>query len=293
MRGALQGRRPRLHLFALLQSQYLDVREPHVRARRRGSCARYRHGHGCGNDRDPRAAAFRRPRGGGESDVRLLPLRDRRPAAALRHHLDAGRRPRSRPVAKGDAAEHAHLLPRKPDQSDARRARHFRHRGNRAQGRRAAHRRQRVRDADLAEPARTRRRRRGVFGDQAHRRSGPLPRRHHPVVERFHPGAHPQLHAPDRPIDFAVQCVDAGEGAGNAGDPRAPADPKRCGDRRRAGAAPEDFAADLSGPRRSSAGGTGEEADARGLHPDRFRSEGRQAGGIPLPQRTEAVAHQQ
>ena len=60
-----------------------------------------------------------------------------------------------------------------------------------AHRRRAADRRQRVRDADLAEPADARRRRRGVFRDQAHRRPGPLPRRHHPVVGSVHRRAHP------------------------------------------------------------------------------------------------------
>ena len=46
----------------------------------------------------------------------------------------------------------------------------------------------------------------------------------------------------------------------------------------------EDLAADLSRPRRSSAGGAGEEADARRLDADRLRGEGRQAGRVPLPQ---------
>ncbi len=31
--------------------------------------------------------------------------------------------------------------------------------------------------------------------------------------ERFHPGAHPQVPAPDRPVDVAVQCLGAAEGA--------------------------------------------------------------------------------
>ena len=106
-------------------------------------------------------------------------------------YLHAGRRPRSRPVEEGDAAEHQKLLPGKPDQSDARRARYRRHRRDRASGRRAADRRQRVRDADLAEPADARRRCRGVFRDQAYRRPGPLPRRHHPVVGSLHRRAHP------------------------------------------------------------------------------------------------------
>ena len=168
--------------------------------------------------------------------------------------VDAGRRPRSRPVAQGDAAEHQKLLSGKPDQPDARRARYRRHRRDRPSGRRAADRRQRVCNADLAEPARARRRCRGVFGDQAHRRPGPLPRRHHPVVGSLHCRAHPHLHAPDRPVDVAVQRLGAAEGTGDAGDPRARADRDRGGDRRRAGAASEDLAADLSGPRRSSAG---------------------------------------
>ena len=81
---------------------------------------------------------------------------------------------------QGDAAEYQKLLPGEPDQSDARRARYRRDRRDRASGRRAADRRQCVRDADLAEPAGARRRRRGVFRDQAYRRPGPLPRRNDP-----------------------------------------------------------------------------------------------------------------
>ena len=126
MRGAVQGRGSRLSLFALFQSQHLDVRAPHDRARRRRSRARHRHRHGRGDHGHSGAAEGRRSRGGGEGDVRLLPLRGGRPAAALRHFVHAGRRPRSRPVAEGDAAEHQNLLPGKPDQSDARRARHRR-----------------------------------------------------------------------------------------------------------------------------------------------------------------------
>ena len=58
------------------------------------------------------------------------------------------------------------------------------------QARRAADRRQRVRDADLAKPAGARRRRRGVFRDQAYRRPGPLPRRHDPGLGSLHRRAH-------------------------------------------------------------------------------------------------------
>ena len=60
--------------------------------------------------------------------------------------------------------------------------------------------------------------------------------------------------------------------------------------RRCAGAASENLAADLSRPRRSSAGRTGEEADARRIDADRLRGQGRQGGGVPLPQRAEAGA---
>ena len=208
MRGAVQGRGPRLHLFALFQSQHLDVRAPHDRARRRRSRARHRHRHGRGDDRHSRAAESRRSRGGGEGDVRIVPLRGGGSAAALRHLVDPGRRPRSRPVAQGDAAEHQKLLPRKPDQSDARRARHRRHRGNRPCRRRAADRRQRICDADLAEPADLGCGCRGVFRHQAYRRPGPLPRRRHPVVGSVHRRTHPQFHAPDRPVDVAVQRLD-------------------------------------------------------------------------------------
>ena len=58
-----------------------------------------------------------------------------------------GTRPRA--VAQGGAAEHQDLLPREPDQSDARSARHRGDRRDRARGRRHAGGRQRVLDAAL------------------------------------------------------------------------------------------------------------------------------------------------
>ena len=142
--------------------------------------------------------------------------------------VDAGRRPRSRPVAArrcGRTPRRCFLeSPTNPtlDVLDIPRDRR-----DRASGRRAADRRQRVRDADLAEPADARRRRRGLFRDQAYRRPGPLPRRHHPVLGSLHRRAHPQLHAPDRPVDVAVQRLGAAEGAGDAGGARARADRDR------------------------------------------------------------------
>ena len=56
---------------------------------------------------------------------------------------------------------------------------------------------------------------------------------------------------------------------------------------RRAGAASENLAADLSGARRSPPGRDREEADARRLHADRLRDQGRQGGGVPHAQRAE------
>jgi O-succinylhomoserine sulfhydrylase len=44
----------------------------------------------------------------------------------------------------------------------------------------------------------------------------------------------------------------------------------------------EDLAADLSRPRRSPAGGAGEEADARRLDADRLRGQGRQGRRVPV-----------
>ena len=197
----------------------------------------------------------RRPCGGGEGDVRLLPLRGGGSAAALRHRVDAGRRPRSRPVAEGDAAEHQDAASwrarpiRRSTCSTSRAIAEIAHAG----GARL------IVDNVFAtpiwqSPLDARRRRRGLFRHQAHRRPGPLPRRHHPVVGSLHRRAHPQFHAPDRPVDVAVQRLGAAEGAGDAGGARARADRDRGARRRRAGAASEDLAADLSRPRRSSAG---------------------------------------
>ena len=61
----------------------------------------------------------------------------------------------------------------------------------------------------------------------------------------------------------------------------------------RARQASEDLAADLSRATGSSAGGAGEEADARRLDADRLRGQGRQAGRVPLPQRAADLAHLQ
>ena len=63
--------------------------------------------------------------------------------------------------------------------------------------------------------------------------------------------------------------------------------------RGRARQASEDLAADLSRAIGSSAGGAGEEADARRLDADRLRGQGRQGRRVPLPQRAADLAHLQ
>ncbi|MGY4465322.1 hypothetical protein ACVWWK_001004 [Bradyrhizobium sp. LB9.1b] len=78
------------------------------------------------------------------------------------------------------------------------------------------------------------------------------------------------------------------KGPGDAGRARARADRDGGAHRGRAGEPSEDFAAGVSRPRRSSAGGAGEEADARRLDAGRLRGQGRQAGCVPRAQRAQA-----
>ena len=223
-RAALQGRRAGLHLFALRQPDRRHVRGAHAPDGGRRSGAGDRQRHGRGHLGVPLLAQGRRPCGGGQGAVRLVPLRRRGPAAALRHHVDAGRRQRPQGVEAGGAQEHQGLLPGEPDQPDARRDRHRRRRRDRPQGGGEAGGRQCLRHAALPEAARARRRRGGLFGDQAHRRPGPLPRRGDPRRPAVHhrPPAH--LPAPDRPVDEPVQCLGAAQGAGDAAGARRAAD---------------------------------------------------------------------
>ncbi len=159
--------------------------------------------------------------------VRIVSLCGRGIAAALRRHLDAGRRHRSFAMEECGAAQHQDLLHGDAGQSDAGGDRYRGRREDRARRRRDRHRRQRVLDPALAEPAQARRRLRGLFDHQAYRRPGPLPRRHRAGLQQVHPGQHPQSAPPDRPVDVAVQCLGDAEGAGDARHPRAPADQSR------------------------------------------------------------------
>ena len=83
------------------------------------------------------------------------------------------------------------------------------------------------------------------------------------------------------------------ERSGNAAAAGGEADPERRGHRRPAGAACQNYAADLSGPRRPSAGRDNQKTDARRLELDRLRGRGRQGGGVPLPQCAADGAHHQ
>ena len=116
-------------------------------------------------------------------------------------------------MAKRGAQEHQGVLHGNADQSDAGGDRHRGGRRHRAQGRRQAGGRQRVRHAALPEPARARRRLRGLFGDQAHRRPGPRARRRHPGVGEIHHGPRAPAHPPDRAVAVAVQRLGAAERA--------------------------------------------------------------------------------
>ena len=260
-RGALQGRGARLHLFALRQPDRRHVREAHVRAGRRGGCPRHGVGHGGRHGGDPVQPQGRRPHRCGARAVRLLPLGDRDAGAEIRHRGDAGRRHRHRELGKGGPPEHQAVLPRKPDQPDARSDRH--RGGGRARqfDRRAAGRRQRLRHAAAAEAARARRAYRRLFGDQAHRRPGPLPRRHRALRQGVDRQESARLFPPHRAEPVALQRLDAAQGAGDAAGQGAPADGERRQDRRLPGRPAGDCARHLSRPRRPSAGRYRQEAD--------------------------------
>ena len=215
--AALQERRARLSVFAVLQSDRHDVRAAHGAPGRRGSGARDRDRHGRGQHRADGPVARRRSHRRLEAIVRLLPLHRRGPPAALRRHLDAGRRHRSRRLEEGGDEEHQDVLPGEPDQSQSRSARHRGDRQDRARRRRHAGGRQRVLDAAVPAAARARRRLRGLFGDQAHRRPGPLSRRRDPRLREIHRGPRADPDPADRAVAVTVQCVGAAQGPGDAG----------------------------------------------------------------------------
>ena len=190
---ALQGRGAGLPLFALRQSDGRDVRGAHGRARRRRSRARDRDRHGGGDA--SRCSASSRPA------ITWSPRRRCSAPAATWSRIScrataSPRRWSTAPISaqwkKAVRPNTKTVLPRKPDQSDAGGHRHRRGREDRPCGRRDAGGRQRVRDAAVPAAARARRGLRRLFGDQAHRRPGPLPRRRHPRLGEIHPGQRAQ-----------------------------------------------------------------------------------------------------
>ena len=119
-----------------------DVRGAHGAARRRRGCPRDGLGHGGRHGIADGPGQGRRPCRRCEGAVRLLPLRRRGPAAALRRRLHPRRRRGSRPVARRPAPEHQDPVPGIADEPDARAGRHRGSRRDRARGRRDARRRQ-------------------------------------------------------------------------------------------------------------------------------------------------------
>ena len=186
-RGPLQGRGPRLRLFPLRQSDRRHVRGAHVPAGgRRGEPRRRRAAW------PPSAAALVCDLKAGDHVVSsralfgscqyvvadLLPRFGVSSTLVDGTDLEAWRRCR--------AAGNAGLLPGEPVQSDAGTHRHRRRGGDRARRRGAAGRRQRLRHAAVPEAPGARGAYGGLFGHQAYRRAGALPRRHRAV--RREPG---------------------------------------------------------------------------------------------------------
>ena len=219
-RGALQER-GRLHLQPLRQPDGRHVRGAHAAAGGRAGRARHRHGHGRGHLLAAVLPQGRRPRRGRARAVRLVPLRGGGPVPALRHRLDAGRRPRPRGLAARHAPQHQGGVLRDAGQPDARPRRHRRRLGDRAQGRRAGRGRQRVRHAGAAEAAEARRRRRRLFRHQARRRPGPLPRRHRAGLAGLREGPPAQLPEAHRALAQPLQRLGDAQGPGDAAPARA------------------------------------------------------------------------
>ena len=291
VRGALQGRGSRLPLFALLQPDRRDVRAAHDRARRRRGRARDRDRHGRGDDRDPGAAEGRRPCGGGEGDVRLLPLRGRGSAAALRHRsrrwstasISTSGAKAMRPNTKTCFLE----SPTNPtlDVLDIAAIAEIAHQA----GARL------IVDNVFATPIWQSPLTLGAdvvvysatkhIDGQGRCLGGIILASEAFIAEHIHNFMR-QTGPSMSPFNawvllkgletLAVRVRAQTETAAKIADALA--------------GASEDLAADLSRPRRSSAGGAGEEADARRLDPDRLRGQGRQAGRVPLPQRAADLA---
>ena len=182
---ALQERGAGLHLFALRQSDRRDVRGAHGGVRGRGSRARDRDRHGGGDA--SRCSASSRPATTWSRRKALFGscryvVEDFLPRYGIAStlvdgtDLDAWSKA-VRPNTKAFFLE----SPTNPTLEiiDIAAVAKIAHEAGAHAGRR-----QRLRDAAVAVAARARRRLRRLFGDQAHRRPGPLPRRRRPRARR-------------------------------------------------------------------------------------------------------------
>ena len=186
VRGALQGRGSRLHLFALLQSRRSRCSSSACRARRRRSRARDRDRHGGGDHGDARAAAapaitWSRRRRCSARAATWSRICCRATASSRRWSTastsTSGRRRCGRTPRR--------VFLESPTNPTLDVRRHPRGRRDRAHAGGA----RLIVDNVFAtpiwqSPLDARRRRRRLFGDQAHRRPGPLPRRHDPVARK-------------------------------------------------------------------------------------------------------------
>ena len=121
---------------------------------------------------------------------------------------------------EGGQAEYTRLLLRDADQSGTRTSRHRRRVEDRQEGRRARRGRQCVRYTAAAAADAARRRHRGLFGDQAYRRPGALPRWRRARPEGVHRGEAAQFSEAHRPLAKPVQCLGAAEGPRDAAGSR-------------------------------------------------------------------------
>jgi len=140
----------------------------------------------------------------------FLPLRvvEDFAAALTGIHPNSGRRPRPDPWKKEVYAAEHNRLPRQPDHSDARRRDISAIAEIAPPGRPTADRRQRIPATPIWQAALARRRL-VVYSSTKHNIDArPLPRRHHFCRRKsVHFGrAHPQFHAPTRPVDVAVNA---------------------------------------------------------------------------------------
>ena len=237
-------------------------------------------------------AALDEPRAGGRScrrgarALRLLPLHRRGMASALRRLLHAGRRRRSRAMARGRASEHEGAVPRDAHQSDARSlrsaARSPTSRMPSAQSsswtmclpRRSLQKPLEL-GADIVVYSATKH-----IDGQGRCLGGVIL-----VVARDHRHAYPQRAAADGSGAVALQRVGHAEGPGDPAGARRASERDGGEGRRSSGDARLHLARLLSVPRRSSAGRARAAPDARRRHarrPSRSRAARRAPSASPM-----------